>query len=148
MGNMFEIHGAKEISKALQDLSHGAKNKIVRPGLRQGAAEIRKIVKSEVLVDEKHLRRAVKSKVYTVKGKSRGVVAKIGVLSREATDENGVSIYKYANDKDGRKTLDDALNVGLKVGGNRAIGKVISVTKVKLAEFQNKLAAKTPAKRI
>ena len=73
----FKLHGAKELSDELRKLSRGGMNKILRPGMRQGAAEIRKAAKRMVPVDKGNLKKALKSKVFTAKKGAKGVVASL-----------------------------------------------------------------------
>ena len=79
----FKLHGAKELGAELKALSRGMQNKIVRPGLRQGAAEIRKVAKrivSSELKDTGLLAKNIKSKVFTAKRGRRGVLARVGIV--------------------------------------------------------------------
>lgn len=140
--NFFKVIGANEIAKALEELSRGAKNKIVRPGLRQAIAEIRKIAKSIVPVDDGHLKRAIQSKVITQKGKNRGVVGKIGVLDKKFTDENGVPVMKYAGQVNAATGFLDKAN---RKGKGAAIEKLKVVTAAKVKQFQKKMNAKAKA---
>jgi hypothetical protein len=148
--NFFKVHGADEIAKELQGLSRGTKNKIVRPGLRQAVAEIRKIAKRIAPKKDGFLQRGIQSKVYTAKKFERGVVGRIGMLSRDKVGApskrfpGGVPIQIYGG----------ALNKKLKFlqranrqGEGIAVQKMISVTDQKLKAFQAKMDAKTKAKK-
>ena len=93
----FKLHGAKELGDELRKLSRGRMNVILRPGMRQGAAEIRKEAKNLVPVDTGLLKKSIKSKVFTEKGgrRGKGVTARIGVLTNSGTDKDGVPVAKY-----------------------------------------------------
>ena len=72
--SFFEIHGAKEIALELNELARGVNNQIVRPGLRKGAAHIRKIAKKIAPKADGHLKKAIQSKVFTNKKSLRNDV--------------------------------------------------------------------------
>jgi len=137
--SFFRVHGAKEIAQELDELARGANNVIVRPGLRQGAAHIRKIAKSIAPVDDGHLKKAIQSKVVSNKGRGKGVVAKIGILKRSFTDENGRPVMAYAGDQN------DFLGKALAEGRPEAVKILIKVTQEKLTAFHQKRAAKAAA---
>jgi len=141
--SFFKVNGAKEIAKELDEMARGANNKIVRPGLRQGAAHIRKIAKQLAPKDDGRLNKAIQSKVFTSKGRSKGVVAKIGVLKNSFTDENGVPVVLYAGMQN-EKT--DFLNRSLRQGEAEAVKILTKVTQEKLNDFHAKRAAKAALK--
>ena len=140
--NFFKVHGAKEIAAELNELARGANNVIIRPGLRQAAAHIRKIAKKIAPKDDGHLKKAIQSKVITAKGRNKGVVARIGVLKNTFTDEHGTPVVLYAG-----KQLDrtEFLNKAVKEGEPEAIKILIKVTQEKLTAFHQKRAAKAAA---
>lgn len=76
----FTINGAEEIQRGLDALSRGVQNKILRPGMNKGAAEIRK--KAKTLAPKKTglLKKNISSRVITLKKGRRGLVARIGFL--------------------------------------------------------------------
>jgi hypothetical protein len=135
--NFFKTKGAMELSRELKELSRGAQNKILRPGLRQGAAEIRKIAKRIVPVDTGLLKKSLKSKVFTEKGGARGkgVTARIGVLTNSGADKNGVPVAKYGGGVNRKvKFLERASRKGEK----KALDKFIKVSQQKLDDFHAK----------
>jgi len=139
---LFRINGAKEIAQELDELSRGFNNQIVRPGLRQGAAHIRKIAKKIAPKDDGHLRKAIQSKVITAKGRNKGVVARVGVLKNTFTDENGVPVVKYAG---AQLDKTEFLNKAVKQGEGAALKILTKVTQEKLTAFHQKRAAKAAA---
>ena len=140
--SFFKVHGAKEIADELNELSRGFNNQIIRPGLRQGAAHIRKIAKKIAPKDDGHLRKAIQSKVITAKGRNKGVVARIGILKNTFTDERGTPVVKYAGQQ-----LDktEFLNKAVKQGEAEAIKILTKVTQEKITAFHSKRAAKAAA---
>ncbi len=148
--NFFKIHGAREVALALEDLSRGAQNKIVRPGLRQAVAEIRKIAKKIAPRDSGALRKGIQSKVATLKKGRKGVIGVVGMLKKDKVGKPskkfpaGVPIQIYGGALNKKlKFLQRANQQGKALG----IEKLRSVTRVKLREFQAKLDAKTKAKK-
>lgn len=148
--NFFKIHGAKQIADSLEELSRGAQNQIVRPGLRQAVAEIRKIAKSIVPKKDGFLKKGIQSKVFTAKKGRKGVVGSVGMLRKDKVGAptkkfpKGIPIQIYGG----------ALNKKLKFlqranqqGQSVAIEKLKSVTAVKLKAFQAKMDAKAKAKK-
>jgi hypothetical protein len=140
--DLFRINGAKEIAQELDELSRGFNNQIIRPGLRQGAAHLRKIAKKIAPKDDGHLRKAIQSKVITAKGRSKGVVARVGVLKNTFTDENGVPVVKYAG---AQLNKTEFLNKAVKQGDAAALKILTKVTQEKLTAFHQKRAAKAAA---
>ncbi len=144
--NFFRVHGAKEVADALMGLARGTQNKIVRPGLRQAIAEVRKVAKTLSPRDDGHLRKAIQSKVITAKGvKSKGVVGKIGILKKTFTDENGVPVMEYAGGPKGIIKTSGFLERANVQAKPAAIQKLTSVTKQKLAKWQADMDAKSKA---
>ncbi len=149
--NFFRVIGAKEIADSLMDLSRGAKNKIVRPGLRQAVAEVRKVAKTLVPKDKGVLKKAIQSKVITAKGvKSKGVFGKIGVLSKKFTDgiptkkfPGGTPAQLYGSVVNKKTRFLERANVQAKPA---AIQKLKAVTKEKIIKFQAEMDAKANAK--
>ena len=136
----FKIHGAKELGKELRKLSRGTQNKIIRPGLTKGSAEIRKQAKSNVNGDIMNrqsggLFKAIKSKTFTKKGRSRGLVSRIGIIPITQTNKDGDIINKYAgywNKR--RKFLDKALDQA----DDKATKALVQTVQQKLNEFHAK----------
>jgi HK97 gp10 family phage protein len=137
----FKMYGAKELGKELRKLSRGTQNKILRPALSVGAAEIRKIAKKNAPKKSGLLKSEVKSKVFTAKRRAKGLVAKIGVLGGKAQK---VHYYpQQGNEEKPRPVLLVAhyhnqklkfLDKALEQGNPQAV-------KVMLARFQEKLTA-------
>jgi len=149
-GNFFKIHGAREIAAELDKLSRGAKNQVVRPGLRQAVAEIRKIAKALVPKLDGFLKKGIQSKVATMKKGNKGIIGVVGMLKKDKVGKpskkfpGGVPIQIYGG----------ALNKKIKFlqranqqGKGLAIQKLKSVTAVKIKEFQAKMDAKAKAKK-
>jgi len=137
--SFFRVHGAKEIAAEMDDLSRSINNQIVRSGLRKGAAHIRKMAKQKAPVDDGHLKKAIQSKVVSNKGRGKGVVAKIGILKRSFTDENGRPVMAYAGDQN------DFLGEALTEGRPEAVNILIKSTQEQLNKFHTKRAAKAAA---
>lgn len=149
--NFFKVHGAREIAAELEKLSRGAKNTVVRPGLRQAVAEIRKIAKQIAPKGETGaLRKGIQSKVVTMKKGSKGVLGVVGMLKKDKVGKpskkfpKGVPIQIYGG----------ALNKKIKFlqranqqGKGLAIQKLKSVTAEKIVQFQAKMDAKAKAKK-
>jgi hypothetical protein len=128
----FKLHGADELQKELKALSRGMQNKIVRPGLRQGAAEIRKVAKRIAPKDTGLLSKSIKSKVFTNKTGAKGVVARVGVLSTDAVDKDGDPVIKYAGPiEEKTKFLEKATAQAQGI----AIQKLLGVTQQKMDAF-------------
>ena len=148
--NFFKIHGAREVSRALEELSRGAQNKIVRPGLTQGIAEIRKIAKQLAPKKDGFLKKGIQSKVATLKKGRRGVIGVVGMIKKDKVGKpskkfpGGVPIQIYGGALNKKLKFLQRAN---KQGEALAVGKLRSVTRVKLREFQAKLDAKTKAKK-
>ncbi len=148
--NFFRVSGAKEIATALDDLSRGTQNRIVRPGLTQAIAEVRKVAKTLVVVKKGRLKKAIQSKVITAKGvKSKGVVGKIGVLSKKITDgiptkkfPGGTPAQLYGAVVNEKTRFLERANTQAKPA---AVQKLRSVTKQKLEKFQSDMNAKANA---
>lgn len=140
--NFFEIHGAREIGLELAELARSANNVIVRPGLRKGAAHIRKIAKKIAPRDDGFLRKAIQSKVFTNKGGAKGVVAKIGILKNSFTDEDGRPVIAYAGVQNEETKF---LARALAQGKAEAIKILIASTQEQLNKFHAKNAAKAAA---
>ena len=136
----FKVHGAKELSAELQKLSRGAQNKIVRPGLNKGAAEVRKQAKANVNNDILNrdtggLFKAIKSKTFTKKRGQRGLVSRIGIIPATQTNKDGDIINKYAGyHNKRRKFLDKALD--------QAEDKAVKVLVAKVQERMDAFHAK------
>lgn len=132
--NFWKVHGAKEIGDELRELSRGQMNKILRPGMRQGSAEVRKAAKKLAPKDTGLLKKKIKSKVYTKKKGGKGVVARIGVLGDAGYSNQEpprpVALYGYAQNKE-THFLDSALDIAQAP----AIYKLISTTQQKLDAF-------------
>lgn len=140
--SFFKVNGAKEIAQELDELSRGVNNQIVRPGLRKGAAHIRKIAKKNAPVDDGHLKKAIQSKVISNKGRGKGVVAKIGVLKRSFTDEQGRPVMAYAAEvNEDTKFLDKSITQG----SQEAVNILTKSTQEQLDKFHSKRAAKAAA---
>ena len=136
----FKVHGAKELGKELRKLSRGAQNKIIRPGLNQGAAEIRKEAKRKVNNDVLQrqtggLFKAIKSKTFTKKRGGRGLVARIGIIPATQTNSEGQVIQKYAGYHNKRlKFLDQALDDA----DDKAVSVLLDVVQDKMTAFHAK----------
>ena len=133
--NFFKVNGAKQLGKELKELSTTMQSKILRPGMRQGAAEIRKAAKQLAPQGETGLlKKSIKSKVYTKKQGGKGVVARIGVLGDAGYSAQKkprpVALYGYAQNQ---KThfLDDALTIA----EAPAMYKLLSTTQQKMDAF-------------
>lgn len=135
--NFWKVHGAKEIGDELRELSRGQMNTVLRPGMRQGAAEIRKAAKQLAPKDTGLLNKKIKSKVYTKKKGGKGVVARIGVLGDAGYSNQNpprpVALYGYDQNKK-QGFLDDALSIA----EAPAIHKLIATTQQKLDAFHAK----------
>ena len=96
--DIFTVHGVKELGRELKEMAQGFQNKMVRPGLTVGLAEIRKEAKRLVPVDSGVLKKEIKSKVFS-KGRGKGLVGRAGIItSVQVTDAYGrsVQVAKYA----------------------------------------------------
>jgi hypothetical protein len=131
----FKLHGAKELGKELKALSRGVQNKIVRPGLRQGAAEIRKVAKQIAPRDTGLLSKSIKSKVFTVKSGGKGVVARVGVLTTDSVDKDGDPVIKYAGPVEKRTKF---LEKAAQQAQDKAIRKLLTVSQQKMDQFHAK----------
>lgn len=136
----FKMYGAKELGRELRKLSRGVQNKIIRPGLTKGAAEIRKDAKKKVSGDILQKRsgalfRAIKSKTFTKKRGGRGLVSRIGIIPPTQTNAEGQIINKYAGyHNKRRKFLDKALDDA----DDKATKILISTVQEKLTAFHAK----------
>lgn len=148
--NFFKVHGAKEIAAELEKLARGAKNTVIRPGLRQAVAEIRKIAKAIVPKKDGFLKKGIQSKVATMKKGRKGVIGVVGMLKKTFVGKpskkfpGGVPVQIYGG----------ALNKKIKFlqranqqGKGLAIQKLKTVTAEKLVLFQAKMDAKARAKK-
>ena len=137
----FKMYGAKELGRELRKLSRGTQNKIIRPGLTKGAAEIRKDAKKKVSGEilkrgeTGGLFKAIKSKTFTKKRGGRGLVSRIGIIPATQTNSKGQIINKYAgywNKR--RKFLDKALDDA----DDKATKVLIDTVQEKLTAFHAK----------
>jgi HK97 gp10 family phage protein len=132
--NFFKVNGAKQLGKELKELSRTMQSKILRPGMRQGAAVIRKAARELAPKDTGMLKKNIKSKVYTKKQGGKGVVARIGVLGDAGYNNQDpprpIALYGYAQNQ---KThfLDDALTLA----EAPAMYKLLSTTQQKMDAF-------------
>jgi hypothetical protein len=135
--NFFQVNGAKELGRELSQLSRAMKNTILRPGMRQGAAEIRKAAKKLAPKDTGLLKRKIKSKVYTKKKGTKGVVARIGILGDAGYSDQKkprpVALYGYVQNNK-QHFLDSAVDIA----EGPAIYKLIATTQEKMDEFHYK----------
>jgi hypothetical protein len=145
--DFLKVHGLKALGEELRDLSRGKQNVIFRPGLRKGAAEIRKQAKRDVkadLYDKGVLHKEIKSKVFTAKKKSKGVVARIGIMSDSpATDKFGTPVAKYAAALEKQRGF---LNKAHAKAEKKAVAILVASVQEELNKFHAKKAAKAAAK--
>ena len=139
--NFFKVNGAKELSEELSALSRTMKSKIITPGLRQGAAVIRKAARQLAPTGTGLLKSKIVSKVYRKKKGTKGVVARIGILGDAGYSAQKkprpVALYGYKQNQEHTKYshfLEDALTVA----SEPAIYKLIEVTQQKMNDFHKK----------
>jgi len=146
--DLFTVHGAKELAKELKQMAQGFQNKMVRPGLTQAVAEVRKEIKAKIkqdgLIDDRTMFKNIKSKVFS-NGRGKGLTGRAGVLT-SVTDENGVAVAKYASVQNygtdkagkGRNARIEArhfLEDGLSTAEPIATKKLITRTQEKVTAF-------------
>lgn len=151
--NFFKIHGAKSLQKELQDLSRGMQNRILRSPMRKAVAEIRKDAKKFVPVESGWLKKSIKSKVFTTKRGSKGIVGRVGVfVPKQETRPNGrkmvhparvASTLEYGTENAGkaRNTYIGARNFlrnALRSADDRAVEILIKDTQKRINEFHAK----------
>jgi len=137
--NFFKVHGAKEIARDLNALADGTVRKIVRPALTQGARLIGQYMKGIVPVKDGFLKRSIKWKTYTRKGRGgKQIFAKIGTLAasgNKSTEQKGTRVFMYAGKQVEKfQYLERALNAREKA----AIQILIHRTDIELKKFHSK----------
>ena len=92
----FKVNGADELANELRELSRGMQNKILRPAMTQAVAEVRKVAKTYVPIQEGSglLKKSIKSKVFTAKRGAKGIVGRVGVFVK-GSDGQGTHPAKY-----------------------------------------------------
>jgi hypothetical protein len=136
--NLFKILGAKSIASDLDKLSKGTQRTIVRPALTAGARIIGMSMRSIVTVRKGFLKKSIKWKVYTWRGKGgKQLVAKIGTIGDSVNnkDEKGTPIFKYAGSAI-RKN--DHLTKAVKATENAATQMLLKRTDIELRKFHSK----------
>jgi hypothetical protein len=135
--NFWKVHGAKEIGDELKELSRTMQSKILKSGMANGAAEVRKAAKALAPRDKGLLKKSIKSKVYTKKKGGKGLVARIGVLGDAGYSNQKkprpIALYGYAQNK-----RTNFLNDALDIAEAPAIHVLIEKTQIQIDKFHAK----------